>query len=176
MSPWSSSKAVGCAGFAFTFCWVFPVLQMQTRGLFHPPTVPVFTLVLSAAEMLHYCVLSIAVLTFLSEAGRENRQMSSWAAACALSERLLLCLDKTNCKLPWKVLKQPWNSAFPSLISFHEARQPEPKSSSYPLLREGEFSFTLARPSRSACLIKWEETERSAWLANSPGQRAEWPC
>lgn len=133
------------------FCWVFHVLQLQTRGLFHPPTVPVSTLVLSAAEMLRYCVLCIVVLTFLSEVGRENRQMSGRAAAC---EWLLLCLDKTNCKLPLKCVKAATKFCFPLPHFFPRRATAGTKSSSYPFLCEGEFSFSLVCLSRSACLIK----------------------
>lgn len=104
-------------------------------------------------QLQRCCVIAYYVLWFshLSEVGRENRQMSGRAAAC---EWLLLCLDKTNCKLPLKCVKAATKFCFPLPHFFPRRATAGTKSSSYPFLCEGEFSFSLVCLSRSACLIK----------------------
>lgn len=132
---------MGCTGFAFTFCWVFHTLQLQTRGLFHPPAVPVSTLVLSAADML---IIVYYVLWFSHFWVKQERKTDKWVAELQPVPRVnhfCFVLTKQTVNCPWNVVKQPWNSAFPSLISFHKERQPEPKAPHILCWVKGNFFF-----------------------------------
>lgn len=141
MQTWSSSNAVGCTGFVCTFCWVFHVLQLQTRGLFHPPTVPVPPFFF---QLQRCCITVFDELRFSHFWVKQEEKTDKWAASArrvpGVSD-FSFCLDKANCKLPWNVLKQPWNSAFPSLISLRETRQPEPKARLILCRGKGYFLF-----------------------------------
>lgn len=121
-----------------------------------------------------------ALVTYQGEWDRMGKTVCAAANCSGLSAARVLIewlqlLDKTNCKLPWNVFKQPWNSAFFSLISFHEMRQPEPKPPLILCCVKGNFLFFgTVRLSGLASLIKREETGRKGWLQNGAGQTAEW--
>ena len=151
---WSSSKAVGLRSRFVEFSMF---CSCNHVAIFTHPQSPSPRLLIQLQRCCMIVDMMYWVLAFLSEAGREKREMSGRAAArewmtCALS-----------CKLPWNVLKQPWNAALSSIISFHQGWQPESKAPLILCCVKGIFFFFGA--SVKLCLPEKMRGDREVGLA-----------